>query len=297
MGHLGEIFCLAASLCWSITPLITTRSLRRVGTYSFTSLRFLTGSFLLGIPVLWQASTLTIDTRSLVYLVLSGLVGIAVGDLLLFHSLRILGPRRCFFLFALNIPMTLFAASFVLGESITDVALLGCLMILAGVLLINAFKQEASEKDKLDSTHGRVWMGVGCALLSAMCQAAAILLIKVGVAGVDNPIFATWIRLSAAGLVVSLPLVLRYLGHIRRNFSGKDWSRVFSSSLVGNVFGMSFLTLGIKYSDAGIAAFLTSLAPIFLIPLVAIVDRRMPRRQSLIGAAVAAVGIFLVFQG
>ena len=58
-------------------------------------------------------------------LVLSGLIGIFLGDLLLFTAVGRLGPRRAGVLFALNAPIAALLGWLVLGETLNAVAVAG----------------------------------------------------------------------------------------------------------------------------------------------------------------------------
>ena len=65
-------------------------------------------------------------------LVLSGLIGIFIGDSLLFTAVGRLGPRRAGVLFALNAPIAAVLGWLVLGETLSAGGLAGIALTVAG---------------------------------------------------------------------------------------------------------------------------------------------------------------------
>lgn len=91
------------------------------------------------------------------------------------------------------------------------------------------------------------------------------------------------------GAVVILPFVAKKLGHSTR----LDW---LAGGLAGVVLFLAFSlqTAGIAYTTASNAAFITGLAVVFTPFLAKVLLKQNPKRQQIIGAALAAIGLALL---
>ena len=79
----------------------------------------------------------------MVPLVLSGLIGIFIGDSLLFTAVGRIGPRRAGVLFALNAPIAALLGWLVLGETLGPAAVAGISLTVAGRLARDPLRARA----------------------------------------------------------------------------------------------------------------------------------------------------------
>ena len=66
---------------------------------------------------------------------ISGLIGIFLGDTALFGSLKRLGTSRAAVVFALHAPMTVIMGWFLLGKHLEVFTLIGCGIVTTGVII------------------------------------------------------------------------------------------------------------------------------------------------------------------
>jgi drug/metabolite transporter (DMT)-like permease len=66
-------------------------------------------------------------------------------------------------------------------------------------------------------------------------------------------------------------------------------------SFVGPFLGVSFSLIAVKYTTTGIAATLTSLAPVIIILPAVLINKEKISAQEVIGAIVAVTGVALFF--
>ena len=64
--------------------------------------------------------------------------------------------------------------------------------------------------------------------------------------------------------------------------------------LFGNLLGIYCLQLSFLYTDAGVAAILIAMQPIFIIPIVAVMERRLPSLRMVLGTLISFAGVALV---
>ena len=81
---------------------------------------------------------------------ISGLIGIFLGDTALFGSLQRLGPSSCSF-FALHAPMTVIMGWFLLSER-EVFTLIGCGIVTTGVIIAIQGRKNHEEPQNIDST-------------------------------------------------------------------------------------------------------------------------------------------------
>src|SRR4030067_2476714 len=93
---LGETAALGASIFWTFTSLAFTVASRKIGPLSVNFWRMLFAVCLLAISHVLLLGTILPNANQAqwTYLGISGIVGLAIGDLGYFGALMIIGPRR-----------------------------------------------------------------------------------------------------------------------------------------------------------------------------------------------------------
>ena len=97
---------LLAALSWSIASLISTDVSRKLGGIGFNRIRLLIVSLMLISYTFIDNSWQTISLTYLNTIIISGIIGVFIGDTLLFSALQKIGPRRNNILFSLAAPFT-----------------------------------------------------------------------------------------------------------------------------------------------------------------------------------------------
>ena len=114
-----------ASLCWSISSLISADISRTIGGLVFNRLRLFFVSIMLILYTTAIDTWKTIELDLLNIIILSGVIGVFFGDTLLFIALQKIGPRRNNILFALAAPFTILLNIFFLKQNMTLIELIG----------------------------------------------------------------------------------------------------------------------------------------------------------------------------
>jgi drug/metabolite transporter (DMT)-like permease len=68
-----------------------------------------------------------------------------------------------------------------------------------------------------------------------------------------------------------------------------------AGALVGPFLGMTLSLVAISETATGIASTLTSLMPVFIIPVVWIIYREKTSWRGIIGAIIAVIGVAILF--
>ena len=118
-----------AALCWAIASLISADVTRTIGGLVFNRLRlFFVSIMLIGYTFIidtWE--TISFDYLNII--LISGIIGILLGDTLLFIALQKIGPRRNNILFSLAAPFTVLLNIFFLKKEMSLINLIGCFIV------------------------------------------------------------------------------------------------------------------------------------------------------------------------
>jgi drug/metabolite transporter (DMT)-like permease len=300
---IGETAALGAAIFWTVSSLYWGRV--HLSALGINVCKNWLGSalILLHLFVLARLAgqpVLDAPLRSWGYLSLSGVVGIVIGDTCYFRSLQILGPRR-----ALIIASTapLFAAVLgwsILRESLGWLAMSGVMMTVAGVIVVVSDRRARQEAPGL--MPGSLLAGTCCGVVSAVCQAGGGVFSKLGMTRtVDgatvtdcSALEATLIRLFVAAIVTLFVAI--YQGELQRilRHAGKRPAvkLILPATITGTWLGIWLSQIAFKESPVAIAQTLLATCPLFAIPLVWYLYGHRATWYSIVGSAVALVGIY-----
>lgn len=310
--YLGHVVGVATSGLWVATSLFFTAGGKRIGSTPVNAFRMVVAIVLHLIMLaamtggsIWPEVT----QQQLLWLAISGLVGLTICDQCLFTAFIDIGPRKALLcmttspLFALG-----FGAAF-LGERVGWLGLLGIAITLGGVAWV-ILERDASRADR--DEHPHAVRGVILAFIGAATQAAGSLASKKGIGHgiVDpeqhlDPQAATYIRLIF-GLLGMLPILLVYWASLKtekhrrakaRRIGSKKAGYAFTAAgaVVGPFLGVWGSLVAFDLLDIGIAQTLVSLSPVMILPFAVFVQKEHVSPRAILGALLAVVGSALLF--
>jgi drug/metabolite transporter (DMT)-like permease len=291
---LGETACLTASLLWAVAVVLFRGPIAAWGPRTANLVKCLLGTALLAatLPFFGGAAAFASTPRlDLVLIALSGLVGLSVGDTLLFAAVRRLGAHKTLVLhsFAPVFAGLLAAAT---GERLSAVQLAGAAVVLVGVFVV------VGAGDDANGGRGIVSWGVALALLAAFCQGAGVVLAKEGLGAIGS-MPATLLRLAAgtAGLLAAATFV-GGLGRLGRALRDTDpMRRMVPATFLGTYLALLLMMFGVAVAPATVAAVLLATSPIFSLVVEAVADRKRPTAMAVIGTIVAVAGVAVLVGG
>ena len=292
----GEISALGCAFIWALSSVFTKSLAPRFHPLTLNLLRCLGASFVLwvliplypGVQSLGQA-----PPASVVFLVVSALLGICLGDTIYIQGLKMVNVTLAFPLAQSSMPiLSLIAAVLFLGERITGSLAVGTALVIGGIYLIAAPHGPASAPP-FSPTHQRKGKGIGLILIASVLWTISISLLKPGLQGV-NLVMANGIRLPVACLLL-LPLAFgqRQAPLSPKPAVGEILLGAFSGALSFGLGGILFL-VAIQHAGAGKAAVLTSCAPLFGLPLSVLYLKERVTARLLWGTGLVVAGIFFL---
>ncbi len=299
MPIVPEFAALGAALCWSLSSLLSMTPTQKLGSITFVRIRMTAVVIILLVYLrlfgnLEQAFS-SMLLADILILMLSGVIGIFIGDVLLFLTMDRLGPRRTSTLFATNAPMQVLLGFLFLGEVLSTKQYIGSFLIILGTYLAIVYGKRRSQVHSWENVSGLLVIGVLLGLGAALGQAAGALLTKPIMAQGASPIAATIIRVSAA-------VFLLWLGFFSKvpSFSAKAsltprlLMQSIISGFIGMALGMSLLLYALKYGDLGTTAILSSISPVLLLPMLWIKTREAPAIGAWLGAIMVVIGLIFI---
>ena len=298
MPYAGEIAALTSAVLWSFTSMFFTSASRRIGSYHLNKFRILFAVVFLGASLLISTGRLLpagISNEAYIYLIISGIIGLTLGDLCLFSAFVMLGTRLTLLIFSVSPIITAIIAWILLGETLGLYAVIGIVVTISGISWVTAERVPANNRQtQQESKRG---LGILLALGGAAGQAIGLVLAKAGMGDSLAPLPATFLRMTAAAAAVWL------IGMIRRD-NGVTLKKIkdhramwlaLGGSVCGPFLGVWMSLVAIKYTETGIAAALMATVPILVIPLVIIFYKEKVSLKAAIGAIIAVAGAALLF--
>lgn len=297
---IGVLLSLFTAACWAVSPLFWASAGRRIGSFPVVLLRSLVATvlLLLLLPVYalvtggWPAMP---SLNQILWLSLSGLIGMAIGDALVYRALVLLGVRRTTQISTFTPVASVLLGWVWLDERLSALTLGGIALVLGGTSYAVLARQAASgpsrEPGRLSAT------GLFCAVTGAVCVGiGASTGRQAFLIGELDAVVATVIRVgSAAVLLWLVPLgrkhARRTVGYLRDRFI---LSRIVPGTLAGPFIGMLCYLVSLKYLEAGLVSTLSSMSPLFVLPLVAVLYRVRIGLDVIVASIVAVGGVALI---
>ena len=284
-----------AAACWALAALFSAPVSRKMGAFAFIRWRMVFASAMLGAAASVMGTWGTLNPLLIGVLVLSGFIGIFIGDTVLFACMNRLGPRRAGILFATHSMMSAVLAALFLGERLSAVAMVGCALLVGGVMTAIAFGKRAGSASEWEATRGRLAVGVGLGLVAALGQALGTLIVKPVMTPDVDPVAASAIRMAAGfGFHAALLLVGWKPARLAAAMQRRDWLLLAGSAFLSMALGMTLILAALKYGSAGLVGMLSSVAPILLLPLLWWKTRVAPTLGACVGAVLTVAGVVLI---
>jgi drug/metabolite transporter (DMT)-like permease len=300
--HLGELAALGTSLAFSFSAILFTLAGRELGSRLVNRTRLLIA--LVFITILhWLTFGQLIPVEAGIdrwfWLGLSGFVGFTLGDSFLFQGFVMVGPRVSMLIMAFAPALSVILAWVFLGEVLTLRDLIIIAIVIAGIAWVVSERPAKSKTE--EATPGdsrRHLIGILFAIGGAIGQAGGFILSKIGLAGDFPALSGTWIRILVA--FISIWAVTVAQGGMRSSVDNlrahpRALRFITIAAFIGPVLGVWLSLVAVQRSPVGIASTLSSLAPIFLLPIsyFAFGEKISPR--AIVGTAVVIVASALLF--
>ncbi|MFN8177502.1 MAG: DMT family transporter [bacterium] len=290
----GEVLSLLSAVAWAVAVILFRRSGEHVHPLGLSMFKNVLAvvCILATMPLVGATLIRSAPAHDYATLLVSGVLGIAVGDTLFFLALNSLGAGRIAIVDCLYSPFVIGLSMLWLGERLTLAKAAGAVLILSAVVAVTREKRSAPA-ERAGLLRGVLW---GTLALAAM--AVGIVMVK-PLLERSPLLWVTEIRLvgGIAGLAIVLALHpgrRAILGTVR---SPQRWRYTVSGSFVGTYVAMLFWLGGMKLAPASVAAALNQTSNIFIFVLAAVFLRERITPVRMLGIVLGVVGSFGVMFG
>jgi drug/metabolite transporter (DMT)-like permease len=289
---IGELAALSAAGLWAIASITYARLGLSVSPLLLNLGKGIVAIALVSITLLLTGQSLpTGAIPAITGLLLSGSIGIGIGDTFYFEALRRLGVRQVLLLGILSPPLTAILAMIFLREVLPVRGLLGIGITLIGISWV------ITERTPADlSRPTQQWQGIGFALLALLGNSAGALLARNALSTTDvSPLWGALLRLLGGlfilvGWIGLSPKLRAQLAQLTTFAVMRPLS---AAAFMGTYLGIWLQQVSLKYTAAGIAQTLSATGPVFILILETI-NGKVVSRRAWLGTAIALGGIFLL---
>ena len=288
----GEIAALTAAFLWALSTVIFGRLGKSI---SPPVLNLAKGSiaiaFILLTLLLRPRLEAELPPTAVFWLLLSGAVGIGLGDTAYFNAINCLGARRALLMESLAPPLTALIALLFLGEQLSAIAWGGIFLTVFGVAWVIAERVPGG-----DPTSGSTRAGIIWGVLAAIGQASGAVMSRGALA--DSLVDSLWsglLRIAAGGFV--LVGLISWRGQVGAQLQPLKSRQLLPylviAAFLGTYLAIWLQQISLKYTLAGIAQALLATSPLFVLPLAVALGDRVTGR-AVLGVLVAFGGIWLL---
>lgn len=285
----GELAALLAACLWAVSSTVYARIGQRIPPLELNLIKGTIAIALLICTLLLQSDfNAAISPTNLCLLLLSGVLGIGLGDTAFFFALNYLGARRALLMETLAPPLTAILALIFLQEGLSLLAICGILLTILGVAWV------VTERVPGNNSNIDLGRGMGFGILAALALAGGAVLSRAVLATTSiSPLWAALLRLIGAVLIL---LPWAWLRQKRSRFqfktlgSARIIGAVFFAAFAGTYLGIWLQQTAIKFTAASIALTLTNTSPLFVIPIALCMGERVSPR-AILGVVIALGGI------
>ena len=293
---LGEIAALLTAISWSFTAIFFTIAAKRIGALSVSKIRLYFASLMLLMAQLLlygKFIPVQIDSSRWLWLGISGIIGLVLGDSMLLQAFVLIGTRLSMLLLSLVPIISTILAWIFLNEKLAPIEILAIILTVAGISWVILEKANSKNKSHKQKFKAGILFGLG----GAFGQALGLIAAKKGMYGDFSALTATLMRILAATAVFLLFSAIK-----RITSSPTKIDRIKSSllpilggSFFGPFVGIWLSLIAIKYANIGVASTLMALPPIFLLPLTRWIFKEKVSWRSMVGTVIAVAGVAMIF--
>jgi drug/metabolite transporter (DMT)-like permease len=295
---LGELAALTTSMCYSGSSVLYTFAGRKLTALVINRIRLILAVLLL-VSVHWVFQGVPFPIQAGLWrwfwLGTSGIIGLALGDFFLFRAYQSIGPRLSSLMMSLApILVTLMAWMF-FGEALSNLSLLGIALTVGGIAWVILERPAGQIGLRVPAERLR---GILFGLGATISQAMGVILAKEGLMGGIPAVSANVIRMISA--MVALWVLTLFQKQARQTFNqvvkqARAVPLILGGAILGPFLGVSLSLYSLQRADAGVASTLSSLAPIFLLPISYFIFKERFGWTAILGTMMALAGVALLF--
>ena len=287
--NLGDFYAILTAFCWSCGVIFFEIAGRVLNSLQISFLKNIVGVLgFISFIILQGDPFPDFIGQEYLILIISGIIGVAIGDILFLASLRRIGSSLSAIV-STGYTISIFILAFLMfGEVISFISYLGGVLVILGVVI------GTIDRD-FKSTPKEILYGVSFGLLANLCTAYSVLLLR-PIMDVHPVVPIALVRFSI-GMIISAFAILYLKGKlalretILKGFSNYN---LLAGAFFGTFLSVIFWLAGFKYTLAGKAAIYNQLSTIFIILLASVFLNQHMTKRKWVAVSLALMGSFIV---
>jgi len=288
----GEVAAVTAAFLWALSTVIFGRLGKSL---SPLVLNLAKGGIAIALIlitlVLQQNLQPQLPSAAIFWLMLSGVIGIGLGDTAYFRSINYLGARRALLMECLAPPLTALIALVFLQEQLSAIAWGGILLTVGGIAWVISERVPTADQKYVNLRAGILW-----SVLAQLGQASGAVMSRGVLANTDiDPLWSGLLRIAAGGIILVILVGSRgQVGaKLRPLRSRQILPMLVLAAFLGTYLAIWLQQVAFKFTPAGIAQALLATSPLFVLPIAVMLGDRVTGR-AVLGVLVAIGGIWLL---
>ena len=292
---IGELLSLGSAIIWGFSVSLFKIIGNTVSPYILNPLKNTIGTILFIITCIAVGNNplvYELNTNEYILIIVSGIIGITIADVLFLLSLNILGTSRSSIINTIYSPMVILLAYFILGEQLQFIHIVGGGLIIGSIIFLSM--------DTNQQTVENITFGLILGIIAYTLMALGIVIIKPILDKFSNSIDAQlWIILYRLipGTILSYVTMSIMLSRteIKKQLSSKKiWPIILLGSFLGTYVGFAMWIIGMAKTTASIASILNQTSTIFIAFFGWLILKENFSKKMMLCFLVALVGAFII---
>jgi drug/metabolite transporter (DMT)-like permease len=299
-NYLGEIISIGTALFWTITVISFEYAGKKVGSLSVNFIRLILAFIFISTTVyMLTGNFIPVGESAHVwnYLLISGVIGLVIGDFFLFQAFVDIGGRISLLIMSSVPIISSIFGFFLYKEILAPLQMIGMIIIISSIVIVILSKREKG------NIHPHVVRGITFAFIGAAAQAIGLILSKEGmfditaVNEIEKAFLATEIRIISAigGFIILITIRKEWTNVFKAFKHTKAILFILVGSLFGPFLGVTSQLLAIRYTTLGIHTTISQLNVIMIIPFSIFMFKDKVSVKEIIGSITACIGVLLLF--
>ena len=286
---MGDIYAIITAICWSSAVILFDVSSKKMDSFQLNVLKNFVGVFGFILTIIILSVPIPIFSQhEIIILFFSGVIGVAIADLLFLDSLRRIGSGLSAVVATIYSPSIFIIAYLLFGEIVRFQTYIGGILVITGIIIATYKLPQIVKNNDL-------YIGIIFGVFAQIFTAYSVLLVVPIME--NNPIiYIALIRFSIGLIVTAAVLVYRsgIYGLFYTLKEGLGNTTILIAAILGTYLSVIFWLAGFKYTLAGRAAIYNQLSTIFIIIMAVLFLKETMNVKKWIGITLSIIGAILV---
>ncbi len=293
---LGEISALACATTWALALILLKKCGEKTPPLALGLFKNIIALiFLLPTVYLWEGGFFfEASTKDYILLIASGVLGIAVGDVLFLRGLNILGAGLTSIVDCLYSPLVIALSILFLNEQLSFIQFLGSALIIIAIF-ISIIERKRVNRTVSHLNKGELITGIVVSIISLLLMVVGLLIMK-PILDKSPILWVLEVRLVAGtiGMIIFFLFLKNKKARLLAFFTSKNWLYIVPSAILSTYLAIILWVVGMKYAKVSIAAVLNQTSSIFTILLASVFLKETLTLKKIIGAIIAIIGVLII---